>query len=245
MFWDPAPRRYPFLIPGQIFVWNLFVAHFFVRISSSAFLRLRISLSCISLSRISLYAQFLVLHFFISAKIRLHSYSYRKYPSTQIFVHISLSANLRPQIFVRISLSANLRPHFFICISLSANPCPQIFAFLRPQMFVRISSSPNILQTKCGQRFADEDLQTKICGQRFAQTNICDMNNCRDEFLRRQRNAIRIIAHTKNCAYQEMRRRRFADKEMLMKKCATKKCQTKICLDTLLDANRIDIHWSS
>ena len=191
MFWDPAPRRYPFLIPGQIFVWNLFVAHFFVRISSSAFLRLRISLSCISLSRISLYAQFLVLHFFVSAKIRLHSYSYRKYPSTQIFVHISLSANLRPQIFVRKSSSAFLCLQIFVRISSSAFLCPQILvrksshffvhkcssAFLHPQIFCRRNADKDLRMKICRQRFADKDLRRRI----FAIWITAEMNFCGDK----------------------------------------------------------------
>ena len=211
------------------------------RISSSAFFCLhffiRISSSCISLSRISSYAQFFVSHFFVSAKIRLRSYSYRKYPSTQIFVCISSSANLCPQIFVRKSSSAFLclqifvhkpssaflRLHFFVRKSSSTNVRPQIFTFLHPQIFVRISSSPNILQTKKWERrFADEDLRTnlrmKMCvDECFAIRITAETNFCGAEEMRYKELRIWRIAHTKKCG----------DEDLLTKKCWWRNAQRR------------------
>ena len=105
------------------------------RISSSAFLCPQIFVSAFLGMRSSSYAQLFVLHFFVSAKIHLCSYSYRKYSSAQIFVRKSLSANLHPQIFVRISSAKYL----------GMKKCGR--TFVDEEM----------------RRFADKDLRTKKC----------------------------------------------------------------------------------
>ena len=119
---------------------------FFVRSSSSAKLRLRISSSRISSSRISSYPQFFVSHFSVSAFLRLRNSLYRKSSSTHFFVRESSSANLCPQIFVRNSSSANLCPQFFVRKSLITDLrlCNSSSANLRPQIFVRKYLSAHI-----------------------------------------------------------------------------------------------------